>query len=236
MALLKLEKLGVSYGGIEAVNEIDLEVREGELVCLLGANGAGKTSTLRACCGLVPISKGEIRYRNYSISSLPTHALSSLGLVMVPEGRGLFTRMSVQENLEMGAYARRDGAAVKADIDYAYGLFPRLAERRRQKAGTLSGGEQQMLAIARALISRPRLLLLDEPSMGLAPLMVQKIFEVLKQISQNGTTMLLVEQNAQLSLSISHRAYVMESGSITLQGCGQELLNKPEVRYAYLGE
>lgn len=236
MALLKLEKLGVSYGGIEAVNEINLEVREGELVCLLGANGAGKTSTLRACCGLVPISKGEIRYRNYSISSLPTHALSALGLVMVPEGRGLFTRMSVQENLEMGAYARRDGAAIKADIDYAYGLFPRLAERRRQKAGTLSGGEQQMLAIARALMSRPRLLLLDEPSMGLAPLMVQKIFEVLKQISQNGTTMLLVEQNAQLSLPISHRAYVMESGSISLQGCGQELLNKPEVRYAYLGE
>lgn len=236
MALLKLEKLGVSYGGIEAVNEIDLEVREGELVCLLGANGAGKTSTLRACCGLVPISKGEIRYRNYSISSLPTHALSALGLVMVPEGRGLFTRMSVQENLEMGAYARRDGAAIKADIDYAYGLFPRLAERRRQKAGTLSGGEQQMLAIARALMSRPRLLLLDEPSMGLAPLMVQKIFEILKQISQNGTTMLLVEQNAQLALPISHRAYVMESGSISLQGCGQELLNKPEVRYAYLGE
>ena len=236
MVLLKLEKLGVSYGGIQAVNEIDLEVREGELVCLLGANGAGKTSTLRACCGLVPFSKGEIRYRNQAISSLPTYALSTLGLVMVPEGRGLFTRMSVQENLEMGAYARRDSTAIKADMDHAYGLFPRLAERRRQKAGTLSGGEQQMLAIARALMSRPRLLLLDEPSMGLAPLMVQKIFEILRQISQNGTTMLLVEQNAQLALPISHRAYVMESGSISIEGCGQDLLNKPEVRYAYLGE
>lgn len=236
MTLLKIQNVCVAYGGIQAVKGIDLEVRRGELVCLLGANGAGKTTTLRACCGLVPIASGAIIYQEENISGQPTFEIVKKGLGLVPEGRALFSRMTVEENLEMGAFTRRDHSAIKTDRARVYALFPRLFERRAQKAGTLSGGEQQMLAIGRALMARPTLLLLDEPSMGLAPLMVQKIFEILKLISEEGTTMLLVEQNAQLALPISDRGYVMESGSITLEGDAQGLLNNPEVRYAYLGE
>ncbi len=236
MILLKVQSLCVAYGGVQAVKGIDLEVHRGELVCLLGANGAGKTTTLRACCGLVPIASGAITYQDESISGQPTFEIVKKGLGLVPEGRALFSRMTVEENLEMGAFTRRDHSAIKTDRARVYALFPRLFERRGQKAGTLSGGEQQMLAIGRALMSRPTLLLLDEPSMGLAPLMVQKIFEILKQISTEGTTMLLVEQNAQMALPISHRGYVMESGSISIKGDAQSLLNNPEVRYAYLGE
>lgn len=236
MSLLSLDNVCVNYGGIQAARGINLNVRQGELVCLLGANGAGKTTVLRACCGLVPVASGAIFYRDQNISSLPTFAIVSKGLALVPEGRALFSRMTVEENLEMGAFQRRDVTAIKADRAQMYALFPRLFERRGQKAGTLSGGEQQMLAIGRALMSRPALLLLDEPSMGLAPLMVQKIFEILRQISADGVTILLVEQNAQLALLISSRGYVMEGGNITLKGDAAALLRNPEVRYAYLGE
>lgn len=236
MSLLSLDNVCVNYGGIQAARGINLNVKQGELVSLLGANGAGKTTVLRACCGLVPVASGAIFYRDKNISSLPTFAIVSKGLALVPEGRALFSRMTVEENLEMGAFQRRDVTAIKADRAHMYALFPRLFERRGQKAGTLSGGEQQMLAIGRALMSRPAMLLLDEPSMGLAPLMVQKIFEILRQISADGVTILLVEQNAQLALLISSRGYVMEGGNIALEGDAAALLRKPEVRYAYLGE
>ena len=236
MTLLRLENVCVNYGGIQAARDINLNVKSGELVCLLGANGAGKTTVLRACCGLVPVASGGIFYQDLNISSLPTFAIVSKGLALVPEGRALFSRMTVEENLDMGAFQRRDIAAIKPDRERMYALFPRLSERRRQRAGTLSGGEQQMLAIGRALMSRPALLLLDEPSMGLAPLMVQKIFAILRQISAEGVTILLVEQNAQLALLISSRGYVMESGNITLEGHAPALLRNPEVRHAYLGE
>lgn len=236
MSLLRLENVSVSYGGIEAARRINIHVEKGELVCLLGANGAGKTTVLRACCGLVPLASGAIFYQDQNISSLPTFAIVSKGLTLVPEGRALFSRMTVEENLEMGAFQRRDVTAIKADRARMYALFPRLFERRGQKAGTLSGGEQQMLAIGRALMSRPAMLLLDEPSMGLAPLMVQKIFEILRQIAAEGVTILLVEQNAQLALLISSRGYVMESGNIALEGEASALLRTPAVRYAYLGE
>ena len=229
--LLEVRQLEVHYGGIRAVSGIDLAVEEGELVCLIGANGAGKTSTLKAICGLIATRSGEVRYRGEDISRAPVHALPRKGLVMVPEGRGIFAQLTVEENLAMGAYAHGGG-----DPAAQYERFPRLAERRRQIAGTLSGGEQQMLALARALMTRPKLLLLDEPSMGLAPMMVAKIFELVRDIAAQGVTILLVEQNARLALEISRRGYVMESGAIALAGPAHELLDHPRVREAYLGE
>jgi branched-chain amino acid transport system ATP-binding protein len=234
--LLALERLAVAYGGIQAVKGIDLEVRDGELVCLIGANGAGKTTTLKGICGLLPVKSGTIRYAGDDITGVPSYRLVRRGLAMVPEGRGMFGALTIEENLAMGAYARTDRAAVRADAERVFALFPRLKERRRQTAGTLSGGEQQMLAMARALMSRPRLLLLDEPSMGLAPLMVQKVFETVIAVAKEGVTMLLIEQNAKLALEVSDRGYVMESGEITLEGPASALLHDPKVRAAYLGE
>ena len=235
MSLLALEKVEVHYGGIRAVKGIDLVVNPGELVALIGANGAGKTTTLRAITGLVH-AHGRILYDGEDIAGRPAHAIARRGLALVPEGRGVFPQLTIDENLAMGAYARNDRAAIAADVERVFGLFPRLKERRRQTAGTMSGGEQQMLAIGRALMSRPRLLLLDEPSMGLAPLMVERIFEVIRLIAAEGVTMLLVEQNARLALEASHRAYVLESGLVTLSGAGPALLHDPQVRQAYLGE
>ena len=234
--MLEAKGLKVSYGGINAVKGVDLEVRAGELVTLLGANGAGKTTTLKALAGLVKPAAGRILYNGNDITARPAFELVRQGLALVPEGRGVFGRLTVEENLAMGAYSRRDRARVGADFERVYERFPRLSERRRQFAGTLSGGEQQMLAIGRALMSRPRLLLLDEPSMGLAPLMVQKIFETLRAIAEEGVTLLLVEQNAKLALEVCHRGYVMESGLITLADSTPRLLGNPRVRQAYLGE
>jgi branched-chain amino acid transport system ATP-binding protein len=236
VSLLSLEKLQVAYGGIRAVKGIDLEVRAGELVCLIGANGAGKTTTLRAITGIVRPAAGAVRYDGMDISRMKPHEIARRGLALVPEGRGVFAQLTIEENLAMGAYARSDAAAVASDVERAFMLFPRLKERRKQTAGTLSGGEQQMLAIARAMMSRPKLLLLDEPSMGLAPLMVEKIFDVIRAIAQEGVTMLLVEQNARLALEVSHRAYVLEGGLVTLTGEGKTLLHDPRIREAYLGE
>ncbi|BCB25454.1 ABC transporter ATP-binding protein [Sulfurimicrobium lacus] len=233
--MLEVRGLSVSYGGIQAVKGIDLEVAAGELVCLIGANGAGKTTTLKALSRMLP-AKGKILYQGQSIGDLPVFELVRQGIALVPEGRGIFGRLTVEENLLMGAYSRDDGAAIRRDLERSYHLFPRLAERKLQQAGTLSGGEQQMLAIARALMSKPRLLFLDEPSMGLAPLMVEKIFATIRAISDEGVTVLLVEQNAKLALEISHRAYVMESGAICLSGASAALLHDPQVRHAYLGE
>ena len=234
--LLELAKLAVSYGGIHAVKGIDLHVGPGELVCLIGANGAGKTTTLKGICGLQPVKSGSIRYAGEDIVGRPAFELVRRGLAMVPEGRGVFGALTIEENLAMGAYIRSDRGAIAADIERVYQLFPRLKERRRQTAGTLSGGEQQMLAMGRAMMSRPKLLLLDEPSMGLAPLMVQKVFETVMMISAEGTTILLIEQNAKLALEVSNRGYVMESGEITLSGDAKQLLHDPAVRAAYLGE
>jgi branched-chain amino acid transport system ATP-binding protein len=233
MSLLAVRGLKIHYGGIQAVRGIDLEVREGEMVCLIGANGAGKSSILKGLMGLVP-HQGAVHFAGQALGRLPTHAIARLGIALVPEGRGIFSRLSVSENLEMGAYTRRD-AALSADRTRVFDLFPRLAERRDQVAGTLSGGEQQMLAIGRALMSRPRLLLLDEPSMGLAPLMVKKIYATIETIARDGVTLLLVEQNAHLALQVSQRAYVMESGVIALSGASPELANNPAVQSAYLG-
>jgi len=235
MSLLETRGLEVSYGQIKAVKGIDIEVKQGELVCLIGANGAGKTTTLKALSGMLPPSQGEIRFDGERITGTPSHALVRRGIALVPEGRGIFGRLTVEENLRLGAYARRDSAGVRQDLARAYDLFPRLAERRRQFAGTLSGGEQQMLAIGRALLSRPRLLLLDEPSMGLAPMLVQKIFEIIRKIAAEGVTLLLVEQNAKLALQVSHRGYVLESGRVALADTASALLNNPRVRQAYLG-
>jgi branched-chain amino acid transport system ATP-binding protein len=234
--LLALQKLQVAYGGIQAVKGIDLEVGEGELVCLIGANGAGKTTTLKGICGLLPVKAGKIHYAGKDITGKPSFQLVQRGLAMVPEGRGVFGALTIEENLAMGAYIRNDSDGIKADIERVYQLFPRLKERRRQTAGTLSGGEQQMLAMGRAMMSRPKLLLLDEPSMGLAPLMVQKVFETILAVSKEGVTILLVEQNARLALEVSDRGYVMESGEITLSGRAADLLHDPKVRAAYLGE
>ena len=234
MSLLALERLEVSYGGIRAVKGIDLAIEPGELVCLIGANGAGKTTTLRAITGLVPPAGGRIRYDGEDITGWRVHRIARRGLALVPEGRGVFAQLTIEENLAMGAYARKDD--VSADLERAFTLFPRLKERRRQTAGTLSGGEQQMLAIARALMSRPKLLLLDEPSMGLAPLMVEKIFDVIRAIAAEGVTMLLVEQNARLALEVSRRAYVLEGGLVALSGEAGTLLHDPRIREAYLGE
>lgn len=235
MSLLEAKGLKVSYGGINAVKGIDLQIQAGEMVALIGANGAGKTTTLKAICGMLHHS-GHVRYAGEDVSNLPSFRLVELGLAMVPEGRGVFGRLTVKENLEMGAYTRSDNAAIHLHIEHVYNLFPRLAERRSQTAGTLSGGEQQMLSIGRALMSQPKLLLLDEPSMGLAPMMVEKIFEVVRGISRDGVTILLVEQNAKLALEVSSRGYVMESGLITIGGDARSLLENPQVRQAYLGE
>jgi branched-chain amino acid transport system ATP-binding protein len=232
--LLEVKGLEVHYGGIRAVKGIDFAVGEGELVCLIGANGAGKTSTLKAICGL-HARAGRVTYAGGALEGLPVHELPRRGLVMVPEGRGVFPQLTVEENLAMGAFARRD-ADVKEDVARQYAAFPRLKERRRQTAGTLSGGEQQMLALARALMSRPRLLLLDEPSMGLAPLMVAKIFDIVREIAARGVTILLVEQNARRALELAQRGYVMESGAIMLADDARALLANPKVREAYLGE
>jgi branched-chain amino acid transport system ATP-binding protein len=234
--LLEVKGLRVSYGGINAVKGIDFTVGKGELVTLIGANGAGKTTTLKALAGLLRPAAGHIYYNGEDITARPAFELVRLGLALVPEGRGVFGRLTVEENLAMGAYNRRDAAGIAADFDRVYGLLPRLAERRRQLGGTLSGGEQQMLAIGRAIMSRPRLLLLDEPSMGLAPLMVQKIFETIRTVAAEGMTLLLVEQNARLALETCHRGYVMESGQISLAAAAQQLLADPRVRQAYLGE
>ena len=233
--LLEIRGLEVNYGGIRAVKGIDLEVREGELVCLIGANGAGKSTTLRAVCGLLPARAGSVRYAGADTAAIAVHELPRRGLVMVPEGRGIFPQLSVEENLAMGAFTRED-AEVASDVERQYERFPRLKERRSQTAGTLSGGEQQMLAMGRALMARPKLLLLDEPSMGLAPRLVAKIFDIVREIAKQGVTILLVEQNARLALEAAHRGYVMESGSITLAGEAKGLLENPKVREAYLGE
>jgi branched-chain amino acid transport system ATP-binding protein len=236
MTLLELHQLEVAYGGIRAVKGIDLSVPKGELVCLIGTNGAGKTTTLKAIAGLLPVAPDAIRYEGAPIGGMRSFELVRRGLALVPEGRGVFGQLTVEENLAMGAYVRNDTAAVKRDLQHMFSLFPRLAERRSQSAGTLSGGEQQMLAIGRALMSRPKLLLLDEPSMGLAPLMVQKIFDTVLAVAKEGVTILLVEQNARLALEVSSHGYVMETGLITLSGPARELLVDPKVRAAYLGE
>lgn len=234
--LLKVNKLHVAYGGIQAVKGISLEVRQGELVSLIGSNGAGKTTTMKAITGTLAVSTGSIDYLGKDIQGQGAWDLVKQGLVMVPEGRGVFTRMSILENLQMGAYLRDDKEGIAADIERVFALFPRLKERNAQLAGTLSGGEQQMLAMGRALLSRPKLLLLDEPSMGLSPVMVDKIFEVIQEVAAMGVTVLLVEQNASRALKIAQRAYVMESGQISMQGEAKTLLHDPKVRAAYLGE
>ena len=234
--LLKVKSLKVAYGGIQAVKGVDFEVREGELVSLIGSNGAGKTTTMKAITGSLPINDGDIEYLGKSIRGQGPWDLVKQGLAMVPEGRGIFTRMTILENLQMGAYIRNDKAEILQDIDKVFGIFPRLKERKDQLAGTLSGGEQQMLAMGRALISRPKVLLLDEPSMGLSPIMVDKIFEVVRDVSAQGVTVLLVEQNASRALAIADRGYVMDSGLITMTGEGKTMLRDPKVRAAYLGE
>ena len=237
-SLLEVRGLSVAFGGIEAVRDVSFDVAAGELVTLIGANGAGKTTTLKAITRTLPASRcgGAIRFDGAPVDGLPSHLLPSRGLAMVPEGRGVFTRMTIRENLLMGAYARNEAGGIEADIDRWFTTFPRLKERHAQLAGTLSGGEQQMLAMARALMSRPKLLLLDEPSMGLSPIMVGKVFEVVRSVSAQGTTILLVEQNARLALQAADRAYVMDSGLITLTGDAQAMLDDPKVRAAYLGE
>jgi branched-chain amino acid transport system ATP-binding protein len=233
--MLRVSGLKVAYGGIQAVKGVSLEVRSGELVSLIGANGAGKTTTLKAITGLQPASGGDIEYLGRSIKGRGPWELVAQGLVMVPEGRGTFTRMTITENLLMGAFTRRD-KEIDADLERVFGIFPRLKERRQQLAGTMSGGEQQMLAMGRALMARPRVLLLDEPSMGLSPIMVDKIFEVVGEIHRLGTTVLLVEQNASRALQLATRGYVMESGEVTMSGDAHTLLSDPKVRAAYLGE
>lgn len=234
--LLKVTGLKVSYGGIQAVKGVDFEVHEGELVSLIGSNGAGKTTTMKAITGTLPINAGDIEYLGKSIRGQGPWDLVKQGLAMVPEGRGVFTRMTIMENLQMGAYIRDDTHVIAEDLDKVFNIFPRLKERRDQLAGTMSGGEQQMLAMGRALMSRPKVLLLDEPSMGLSPLMVDKIFEVVGDVFAQGVTVLLVEQNASRALGIANRGYVMESGVVTMSGDAKQMLNDPKVRAAYLGE
>jgi len=233
--LLELDDITVRYGRIEALHGLTLKVDEGEVVALIGANGAGKTTTMRAISGLNPLASGRIRFNGRDISAMRADRRVPLGLCQAPEGRGIFPGMSVLENLDMGAFTRKDAAGVAQDLDRVLTLFPRLAERRKQAGGTLSGGEQQMLAVGRALMSRPKLLLLDEPSMGLAPMVIRQIFDIITEINQQGTTVLLVEQNAQQALSRAHRAYVLETGRIVREGTGEELLHDPSVQEAYLG-
>lgn len=234
--MLTLENVSVSYGAIEALTDINLHVEQGEVVTLIGANGAGKTTTLRTITGLLEPKEGRVLYEGKQISGMPTHKLLPLGIAMSPEGRGVFANLTVKENLEMGAYIRKDKKGITQDMNRGFSLFPRLKERETQKAGTLSGGEQQMLAMARAMMSRPRLLLLDEPSLGLAPLVVHTIFEAIDEIKSEGTTILLVEQNANAALHHSDRAYVLETGSIVMKGVSKEIAEDPKVREAYLGE
>ncbi len=234
--LLKVSGVKVAYGGIQAVKGVDFEVREGELVCLIGSNGAGKTTTMKAITGTLPINAGDIEYLGHSIKGKGAWDMVNQGLAMVPEGRGVFTRMTITENLQMGAYIRTDKPGIAQDMEKVFNLFPRLRERKDQLAGTMSGGEQQMLAMGRALMSRPRVLLLDEPSMGLSPIMVDKIFEVVRDVAAQGVTILLVEQNASRALSIADRGYVMESGLISMSGEAKAMLSDPKVRAAYLGE
>ncbi len=233
--LLEIENLTLLYGRIQALHGISLHVNEGEVVALIGANGAGKTTTMRAISGLRPVASGKILFAGADVTKMRADLRVLRGIGQAPEGRGIFPGMSVQENLEMGAYTRRDRAAIAKDLTMVFDLFPRLQERRRQAGGTLSGGEQQMLAVGRAMMTRPKLLLLDEPSMGLAPMLIQQIFEIITRINDQGTTVLLVEQNAQQALSRAHRAYVLETGAIVKEGTGQELLRDPAVKEAYLG-
>jgi len=234
--ILEVSGLRVDYGGIQALRGVSLEVPEGQVVALIGANGAGKTTTLRAISRMLRPSAGTVRFLGEDVTRLESHQLVARGMAHAPEGRGIFLNLTVRENLELGAYLRRDRAGIAADAERNYALFPILAERRDQVSGTLSGGEQQMLAVARALMSRPKLLLLDEPSLGLAPQVVQRIFQVLRDVSASGVSLLLVEQNAHKALQLAHRAYVLETGNIVMTGTGQELLASPEVRKAYLGE
>ncbi|MCA2212316.1 ABC transporter ATP-binding protein [Jidongwangia harbinensis] len=233
--MLELDNITVRYGRIEALHGLTLRVDEGEVVALIGANGAGKTTTMRAISGLNALSSGRILFNGQDISTMRADLRVPLGICQSPEGRGIFPGMTVLENLDMGAYTRKDSAGIAADLDRVFGLFPRLAERRKQAGGTMSGGEQQMLAVGRALMSRPKLLLLDEPSMGLAPMVIRQIFDIITEINQQGTTVLLVEQNAQQALSRAHRGYVLETGRIVKEGTGQELLHDPAVKEAYLG-
>lgn len=235
--MLKIQQLRVSYGGIQALRGIDLEVPDGKIVTLIGANGAGKTTAMHTVSGLLRSKTGDIRFMDKSILKTEPHKIVQMGLAQVPEGRRVFATLTVQENLEMGAYIRsgKDGAGVAEDLEKVFLRFPRLKERRKQTAGTLSGGEQQMLAIGRALMSRPKMLLLDEPSMGLSPILVQEIFNCITEVNRDGTTVLLVEQNAKMALSISHRAYVLETGAISLEGAAADLLDNEQVRHAYLG-
>nr|WP_207543834.1 ABC transporter ATP-binding protein [Desulfofundulus thermosubterraneus] len=234
--MLEVKEVCVAYGVIEALKGISFSVEEGEIVALIGANGAGKTTTLRTISGLLRAKKGQILFKGRDITKLAPYKIVELGLTQVPEGRRVFSRMTVLENLEMGAYVVRSRSELKAGLERVFARFPRLAERKHQLAGTLSGGEQQMLAMGRALMSRPELLLLDEPSMGLAPLLVREVFSIIQEINKAGTTILLVEQNAHMALSIAHRAYVLQTGEITLEGPAAELMQKPEVKRAYLGE
>ncbi|HHU86991.1 MAG TPA: ABC transporter ATP-binding protein [Peptococcaceae bacterium] len=234
--LLNVDNVTVSYGGVRALRGISCQVEEGEIVALIGANGAGKSTTLKAICGLVRPQSGTITYNKKVLNKMPPHKIVSMGISQVPEGRRVFTRLTVLENLEMGGYTRKKAGEVKDSIKNVFKRFPRLEERKSQLAGTLSGGEQQMLAMGRALMSRPRLLLLDEPSMGLAPMLVQEIFSIILEINQAGTTILLVEQNANMALSIANRAYVLETGEIVLSGSASEMADNPDVRKAYLGQ
>ena len=234
--ILSIKGLQVSYGGIKAVKDMNMDVMEGELISLIGSNGAGKTTTLKAVTGMIPTKAGEIMYRGKSIKGVPSWDLLAQGLVMVPEGRGVFARMTIVENLQMGAHLRNDKGGIEADIQKMFKIFPRLEERATQLAGTMSGGEQQMLAMGRALMSQPKLLILDEPSMGLSPVMTEKIFEVIKQVSDDGITVVLVEQNAKLALQAADRGYVMDSGIMTMTGAAADMLDDPRVRAAYLGE
>ncbi|NTV75259.1 MAG: ABC transporter ATP-binding protein [Holophaga sp.] len=235
MTCIRVENLSVAYGAIQALHGVTLEIREGEIVSLLGANGAGKSTTLRAISGMIPIRGGDVRYRDQSVRQVPAHRLVALGIAHVPEGRGIFPSLTVKENLALGAWTQKDGARLKASYDRVFGLFPRLAERLAQLGGTLSGGEQQMLAVARALMTDCRVMLLDEPSMGLSPLLVKEVFRALQDINARGTTMLLVEQNARMALKIAHRGYVLENGRMVLEGPAADLAGDPRVKEAYLG-
>lgn len=233
--MLEVKNLSVSYGAIEAVKDISFTVNDGEIVSLIGANGAGKTTTLHTITGLVPAKSGSVMYNGVDLLKTHNNKIVTLGMAHIPEGRHVFTRMSVEENLEMGAFSLKDQSDLKKDLDMVYGLFPRLKERRDQKAGTLSGGEQQMLAMGRALMSHPKTILMDEPSMGLSPKLVKEIFSIIRKLHEQGITILLVEQNAKMALSIADRAYVLETGRITMEGDAKELLNNEQVRKAYLG-
>ena len=233
--MLKIQQLRVSYGGIQALRGIDLEVPDGKIVTLIGANGAGKSTTLRTISGLVKAESGSIQWNGEELLGKPIDKIISAGIAMSPEGRRVFADLTVLENLKLGAYLRKDKAEIEKDLKWVYELFPRLEERNWQSAGTLSGGEQQMLAMGRAMMSHPKLLMLDEPSMGLAPLLVEQIFEIIKNLNKQGSTILLVEQNAQMALSVAHRGYVLETGKIVTTGTGEELIRSPEIKKAYLG-